>query len=189
MSDNDDGNLQWWQSLCTWYAVVLLILVVAFSTKFTMSETTPSGTPEGTWYSKLSKPPGIPPNWVFGVVWGVLYILILAGVIIAAWDYHQVGSFPIMCFYTVILLMTMFWCFAFFQQHDPVLGSLILVSLLIVTGLMIWLLYPTTFTGAWFCESKSDIGWWEYLPFAFYILFFIWICCATYFNIGVAIKN
>ena len=30
----------------------------------------------GSWYESLSKPPLTPPNWVFGVVWPVLYILI-----------------------------------------------------------------------------------------------------------------
>lgn len=171
-----EHKLAWWNSAYTWYAVILIVVVVVISIAFTIPETS-SPT---TWYANLRKSPGIPPGWVFSVVWSVLYVLLLAGVIIAAWNYHNSDSYTTMCLYTLILLMTLFWCGAFFGLHDIILGAIIIVLLLILAGMTIWFLYPS---------RKEVIKWWDYLPFAFYILFFVWICCATYFNIGIGVVN
>jgi tryptophan-rich sensory protein len=35
-----------------------------------------TGTSVGTWYAGLAKPPFNPPDWVFGPVWTVLYLMI-----------------------------------------------------------------------------------------------------------------
>jgi tryptophan-rich sensory protein len=35
----------------------------------------------GPWYAALEKPPLTPPNWMFPVVWGILYV----GIAVAAW--------------------------------------------------------------------------------------------------------
>lgn len=177
------SDLKWWQSAFTWYAIILIILVVVISIKFTMAETRPNGPILDTWYTNLAKPPGVPPNWAFGLIWGVLYIFLVVGVIIAAWDYNKPSSSVIICFYTVILLLTAFWCYAFFSLHDMSMGIVILVILLIITGITIWLLYPTTLA------ASDGSEWWTYLPFAFYIAFFVWICFATYFNVGIASRN
>jgi tryptophan-rich sensory protein len=184
-----EHKLTWWNSGYTWYAVILIVVVVILSIFFTLRETNPRGS-SSTWYTNLTKPPGIPPDWVFSVVWSILYFLLLAGVIIAAWNYHKAGSYNIMCFYTFILLLTFLWCASFFGMHDIIFGAIVLVSLLIFTGIMIWMLYPTTFQNAREQQGESNtINWWDYLPFVFYILFGIWICCATYFNIGIGVVN
>ncbi len=40
-----------------------------------------ASTAPGAWYEQLDKPPFNPPNWLFGPVWFVLYVLIA----IAGW--------------------------------------------------------------------------------------------------------
>ena len=44
----------------------------------------------GEWYAALTKPPFNPPNWIFGPVWSILYILIaIAGWRI--WEREEAG--------------------------------------------------------------------------------------------------
>jgi benzodiazapine receptor len=45
--------------------------------------------PVGEWYAALSKPAWNPPNWLFGPVWGILYLLMA----LAAWLVWRKGAF------------------------------------------------------------------------------------------------
>ena len=103
-----------------------------------------------TWYLSLVRPPGTPPSWVFGPVWGVLYILMGS----AAWlVWRRTGAARPLRLWGWQLLLNALWTPAFFGLRSPMLGLIVIVLLLILLGLTIrafarvrrlaaWLLAP-----------------------------------------------
>ena len=76
-----------------------------------------SSFPVDDWYDALSKPPWNPPNWLFGPVWGVLYLLMA----IAAWlVWRQNGlagaAIPLGLF-VLQLVLNGAWSWLFFGRH------------------------------------------------------------------------
>jgi tryptophan-rich sensory protein len=72
-----------------------------------------------TWYAALNKPAFNPPNWVFGPVWTVLYVLMA----VAAW---RVWLRPAsrerrtaLALYAVQLGLNFAWSLVFFGAHAP----------------------------------------------------------------------
>lgn len=67
------------------------------------------------WYQTLTKPSFNPPNWLFGPVWTVLYVLMA----VAAWlVWRKVGlGAPAMIFFFLQLLLNFAWSFIFFRAH------------------------------------------------------------------------
>lgn len=71
------------------------------------------------WYKTLNKPSWNPPNWVFGPVWTVLYVLMA----VAAWlVWSKVGfdqTSPWLLLYGVQLALNVAWSFLFFGARRP----------------------------------------------------------------------
>lgn len=81
------------------------------------------------WYHALAHPPGTPPDWVFGPVWTVLYVLI--GV--AGWRvWRLVGGGVALRLWGWQLLLNAVWTPAFFGMHSPPLGMAVILTLLAV---------------------------------------------------------
>ncbi len=84
-------------------------------------------TPEiGGWYAGLKKPAFNPPNWVFGPVWTVLYLLIA----ISGWLAWRAGGTRTTIFWVVQLALNFLWSILFFAMHRPDL-ALIDIALLV----------------------------------------------------------
>ncbi|MBX3584705.1 MAG: tryptophan-rich sensory protein [Rhizobiaceae bacterium] len=83
----------------------------------------------GPWYEALVKPSFDPPNWIFGPVWTVLYILIA----IAGWRIWQRDrSSPAMKLWWLQLLLNFCWSPAFFALRQTGLALAVIVALLLV---------------------------------------------------------
>ncbi len=74
-----------------------------------------SATRPDTWYATLAKPSFNPPNWLFGPVWTILYILIA----VAGWRTWQrlPDSGPAMRLWGLQLALNFAWSPVFFAQH------------------------------------------------------------------------
>ena len=87
--------------------------------------------PPGEWHAALAKPSWNPPNWVFGPVWTVLYIMIA----IAGWlVWKSAPTSAAMGFWVAQLVFNAAWSWLFFGLHrmDLAFADIVLVWLAIV---------------------------------------------------------
>ena len=73
-----------------------------------------------TWYQGLNKPAWNPPNWVFGPVWTLLYVLMGVAAWLVwrqGWDNPQVRM--ALAIFGVQLLLNLFWSLIFFGLRSP----------------------------------------------------------------------
>ena len=85
-----------------------------------------------TWYATLEKPSFNPPNWIFGPVWTLLYVLmgIAAGMVWnARHDQGQVRS--ALRLYIIQLALNATWSLVFFSLRSPA-GAVVNIVLLLI---------------------------------------------------------
>lgn len=116
------------------------------------------------WYQSLIRPPGVPPNWVFGPVWAALYILIG----IAAWlVWRRAGRSRALRLWGWQLGVNALWPPVFFGLHALGMGLAVIVVMLGLIALTIRIFARISRPAAWLM-----------LPYA------VWVGYATYLNIG-----
>ncbi|WP_109098079.1 TspO/MBR family protein [Aquimarina sp. AU58] len=122
-----------------------------------------------TWYAALNKPSFTPPNWIFGPMWILLYIMmgIAAGIVWSKGFYHKWVKTALYHF-GFQLLLNAAWSIFFFGLQNP------LIALLDIIALFILLL----FTIKWFTVVNST---------AAYLLipYIVWVAFATALNFGI----
>ena len=95
----------------------------------------------GNWYARLQKPSITPPDWVFGPVWTILYLLMAISVFLV-WnkglDYPKV-KFAIGLF-LIQLVLNAVWTGIFFGFHLilPALIDIILLFIAILLTLLVF---------------------------------------------------
>lgn len=83
----------------------------------------------GDWYRELNKPSWTPPNWMFPVVWSMLYLLIA----IAGWFvFETVGFGGLLALWALQMLLNMAWSYLFFGRHNIFAGLVDIVLLFLV---------------------------------------------------------
>ena len=121
------------------------------------------------WYTSLAKPAFNPPNWVFGPVWSVLYVMI--GV--AGWLVWTSGrSRPAVTLWWVQLALNFLWSPVFFAMHSIGL-ALIVISLLLG---VIWMFVAIT---ARQCPRAALL----FVPYG------LWVAFATVLNASLYLLN
>jgi benzodiazapine receptor len=97
----------------------------------------------GTWYSKLKKPSFNPPNWLFGPVWTVLYLLMaISAWLITKHGWMSPGDVKFALFlFCLQLIVNGAWSFIFFEARliKYALADIILLAALVL--LMIFVFY------------------------------------------------
>jgi benzodiazapine receptor len=82
------------------------------------------------WYASLIKPSFSPPNWMFGPVWTMLYVLMG----IAAYAVYRTGMKKqavrdAIAIFGVQLGLNLLWSLLFFGLHSPLYGLICIVTL------------------------------------------------------------
>ena len=113
------------------------------------------------WYPTLNKPWFNPPNWIFGPVWGVLYILmgIAAGIVWSKGFYHKWVKTALYHFLFQLLLNGA-WSILFFGLKEPFWALLDIIALFVIL----------IFTIKWF-KIVSDTAAYLLIPYAVWVLF------------------
>jgi benzodiazapine receptor len=125
------------------------------------------------WYADLVKPSFNPPDYVFGPVWTVLYILMSISIWIV---YLTKGnqSFKRICYYLFALQMVVnyLWTILFFLIKSPVLAFVDIVALVVLILLCIYCFYK---------QNK----------FAGFLMvpYLLWVIFAAVLNISIALLN
>ena len=116
------------------------------------------------WYLSLNKSELNPPSYVFGIVWPILYVLMM----ISAYLAHN----KIYGIFLIQLAFNAAWSWLFFRFQMPLI-SLIDIYLLVALNLYI--------TALMYRENK--------LAFILFIPYVLWISFASYLNLFIVINN
>ena len=88
--------------------------------------------PNLPWYAGLAKPSFNPPNWVFGPVWTILYVLMAY----AAFRILRLPATPArrtaLVLFWAQLALNAAWSWLFFAAHSPLLGLIDIVPQLLL---------------------------------------------------------
>ena len=111
----------------------------------------------GPWYEGLEKPWFNPPNWIFGPVWTLLYVLIgIAGA--RVFIRERRGTLPKLWF--LQLALNLAWSPAFFLMQRPDLSLVVLIAMLLTI--------LTFIAFAWNRDRPSAL---LFLPYAAWVSF------------------
>jgi translocator protein len=141
-------------------------LVGLLGTPFTM-------TAIPNWYAMLNKPFFSPPNWIFGPVWTLLYLLMGISIYLI-WEKgiqkkkvkHAVYLFASQ------LTANFLWSILFFGLRSPILGLIDIVIMIVLIGLTIRSFYPLSKTAAYLL-----------------VPYLAWVSFATLLNLAILLLN
>jgi len=120
------------------------------------------------WFDQLAKPAAMPPGWVFGVAWTMLYMLMGLALALAVGGHkHQRRQGALLLFITQLAL-NYSWSPIFFGFRQIELGLAVIVAILVLASA----------TAIAFAKIRPLAGW----LLAPYVG---WLCFATYLNFEI----
>ena len=138
--------------------IVSVILAAAIGSMASTSAGTDS------WYLLLNKSELNPPSYVFGIVWPILYILMMVSAFLA----HK----KVFSIFIIQLFFNAAWSWLFFRFQMPLIALLDIYLLIAINIYILNLMYK---------ENK--------LAFFLFIPYVIWISFASYLNLFIVINN
>lgn len=132
-----------------------------------------SGGSSDPWYATLEKPVYNPPDFAFGIVWPILYVLMTIGAVLIRHNARRMewagASFSL---FFLQLGLNLAWSVLFFFFHKPVWALFDLVALWIVAAVMI-------------------VEFYKYSRFAavIQIPYLLWLSFAAYLNASIVSLN
>jgi translocator protein len=146
-------------------ALVLLLILVGF-VAFIGGRFTATSVQD--WYQQIEKPSWRPPDWVFGPVWTVLYILMA----VAAWLVWRKAGFggaagPLTLF-AIQLVLNALWSYLFFGLESPFAAFVELLAL-------------------WTAIALTTAAFWRVAPLAGALLlpYLVWVTFAAALNCAI----
>ena len=139
-----------------------LIVAVILAAAIGSMASTSAGT--DSWYLSLDKSRLNPPSYVFGIVWPILYILMMVSAFLA----HK----KIFSIFIIQLIFNAAWSWLFFRFQMPLIALLDIYLLIAINIYILNLMYKA-----------------NKLAFFLFIPYIIWISFASYLNLFIVINN
>jgi tryptophan-rich sensory protein len=140
----------------SWFKLIVSIIICFGTAALGSAATTPK---IQTWYAALNKPFFSPPNWVFGPVWTLLYLL-MAIALYQVWVKKKSLTNRVFNWFWIQLFLNSLWSWVFFGWENPGLA-------LVVIG------------GLWFSIVKTREN------FKFQLPYLCWVSFASCLNAAV----
>lgn len=125
------------------------------------------------WYSQLDKPFFAPPNWIFGPVWTILYLLMGISIYLIirdGWKKKKIKNAAM--FFAIQLALNFIWTPIFFGLRSPLLGLIIIATMWVFIVITILKFYRI---------SK---------PAAYLLIpYLLWVSFATLLNASILFLN
>ena len=118
-----------------------------------------------TWYESLNKPFFNPPNYLFGIVWPILYVLMAVVSFLQAQNIFKL--------FLIQILLNGLWSWLFFVFQSTAFAFLDIVLLIFLNILLLKKLR----------ENQAWISVFLYVPYV------LWICFASVLNLSIIILN
>lgn len=152
------------------YLVYSIAVIVCLSAGFIGSAFTSSSI--DTWYNGIEKPSFNPPDWIFGPVWTVLYILMgISAAMIFLTGWNSATKLALGVFAAQLVLNTL-WSILFFGLKNPGLAFAEIVVL-------------------WLAIAASILLFYRIRPTAAYLLvpYILWVSFAAVLNFRIMVLN
>jgi translocator protein len=148
------------------FSIALCFLAGAIGSLFTYSEIT-------NWYASLQKPFFNPPNWIFGPVWSLLYLL-MGIALYEVWTSQTKTKKKKLAitYFFIQLVLNSLWSILFFGLHSPFLAFLEILVLATMIVLTIQKFFYISKVAAWLM-----------------IPYLAWVCFATVLNLSIVLLN
>ena len=118
-----------------------------------------------SWYEDLNKPFFNPPNFIFGIVWPILYVLMAIVSYLNAQNIFKL--------YLMQIVLNGLWSWLFFVFNTTAFAFLDIVLLIFLNVLIVK-------------QLRASKAW---LSVLLYIPYVIWICFASLLNLAIIVLN
>ena len=118
-----------------------------------------------SWYETLNKPFFNPPNFIFGIVWPILYVLMAIVSYLNAQNIFKL--------YLMQIVLNGLWSWLFFVFNSTAFAFLDIVLLIFLNVLIVKQLRA----------SKARLSVLLYIPYV------VWICFASLLNLAIIVLN
>ena len=124
------------------------------------------------WYEGLKRPPLTPPNWIFGPVWTILYLMIAFSLYLYVRTKPKQHPEATVILLVIHLISNFIWTALFFSLQSPLLALLDILVLDLSLVVLIFLFQRTNRIAA-----------------ALLLPYGLWVGFATYLNLGFFLLN
>ena len=118
-----------------------------------------------SWYGALNKPFFNPPNFIFGIVWPILYVLMAVVSYLNAQNIFKL--------YLMQIVLNGLWSWLFFVFNSTAFAFLDIVLLIFLNVLIVK-------------QLRASKAW---LSVLLYIPYVVWICFASLLNLAIIVLN